>query len=148
MANDPTYASVIAAGFDRAAWCKTCLRYQLHRALDNDVFECAVCHAKHVARMTDREWMLEYAPHGYRYMKNRIPFDVLDMAVCPAEIIAIEMDRLHLKMQREIEGRFEPSVFTKLTIYPKQTGESLNHLDPLLPRFGIEIEIRQPVAAP
>lgn len=41
----------------------------------------------------------------------------------------------------------ESDVFTRLTVYPKQTGENLNHLDPLVPRFGVEIEMRYPVEA-
>jgi hypothetical protein len=148
MANEnPTYATMMADGYDRAVWCEPCGHYLLHRALDNDVFECAICHGKQHLPMTDREWMLKYAPHGYRYMKNRIPFEVLDMAVSPSDILSIEIDHLHRKMERETEGGFEAAVFTRVSVYPKQVGESLNHLDPLLPRLGIEIEIRQPTAA-
>jgi hypothetical protein len=149
MANEnPTYATMMADGYDRAVWCEPCGHYLLHRALDNDVLECAICHRKQYAPMTDREWMLQYAPNGYRYMRSHVTFETLEMAICPAGIIAIEMDHLHRKMEREIEGRFESTVFTRVSIYPKQVGESLNHLDPLLPRLGIEIEIRQPTAAP
>jgi hypothetical protein len=148
MANgNPTYATMMADGYDRAVWCEPCGHYLLHRALDNDVFECGACHTKQYAPMTDREWMLQYAPHGYRYMRNRIPFDVLDMAASPSDILLIEIDNLHRKMEREIEGRLKAAVFTRVSVYPKQVGESLNHLDPLLPRLGIEIEIRQPTAA-
>ena len=148
MANDPTYASVIADGYNRAAWCESCQRHRLHRDLDNDVFECAACHAKHFSKMSDREWMLQWAPNGDRYMKKQISFETLDRAVFPAGILSIEMDHLRRKMEREIDGRFQAEIYTRITVYPKQVGESLNHLDPLLPRFGIEIEIRQPAAAP
>src|SRR5690242_20000555 len=111
-----TNEALISEGFNRAAWCKSCKRHQLHRALDNEIFECAVCHTKHHSPMSDREWMLKYAPHGYRYMRTRLTFETLDRAVCPAGILTIELDRLKRKMEREIDGRFESSVFTRVTV--------------------------------
>jgi hypothetical protein len=76
-------------------------------------------------------------------MKTRLPFSVLDNAVSPADIIKIEMDRLEQKLDREygIIAR-KPGRLTKVSVYPKQAGESINCLDPLVPREGIEIEIR------
>ena len=81
-------------------------------------------------------------------MRTWISFETLTFAESPAEVLELALDRLQFKMEHEIEGRFLPIVFTRITVYPKDVGESLNHLDPLLPRLGIEIELRQPAAAP
>lgn len=97
--------------------------------------------------MKDHDWKLEYAPHGYRYAKTRIPFETLERAAFPSDVLTHELDHLRHKLETEVDGRFQPSVFTKVTVYPKDIGESLNHLDPFRPRFGIEIELRQPAAA-
>lgn len=98
--------------------------------------------------MTEYQWRLEYAPNGYRFAKTRITFEALDRERFLADRLAFEVDSLRRQMEQEIDGRFYASVFTRVTIYPKDVGESLNHLDPLRPRFGIEIEMRQPAAAP
>lgn len=95
--------------------------------------------------MTKRDWMLKYAPNGYYYTKTRIPFEVLDNAVFPADIVRLEVDRLEQKLVRDYRAiPRKADTLTLLTVYPKQIGESLGRLDPLVPRHGIEIEIRQP----
>lgn len=96
--------------------------------------------------MKESDWLLKYAPYGYRYMKSRVSFDTLEFAEFPSAVLMHEMARLRLKLEREIDGRYSPTAFTRVTVYPKDIGESINHLDPLLPRFGIEIELRQPAA--
>lgn len=96
--------------------------------------------------MKEFDWKLQYAPHGYRYMRTWISFETLTFAKSPAEVLKLTLERLQFKMEHEIEGRFLPIVFTRITVYPKDVGESLNHLDPLLPRLGIEVELRQPAA--
>jgi hypothetical protein len=97
--------------------------------------------------MTELDWRKRYAPLGYRYAKTRISFETLERARNPAGVLSVEIDRLRDKLEREVEGRFNASVFTRLTVFPKDIGETLNHLDPLRPRFGIEIEMRQAVAS-
>ncbi len=99
-------------------------------------------------KLTMREWMLQYAPYGYRYVKTRIPYESLEFARMPADLLSIEIEQLRYKLERSAEGRFQGPVATFLTVYPKDIGETLNHLDPLRPRFGIEIEMRQPAAKP
>jgi hypothetical protein len=96
--------------------------------------------------LKEHEWKLRYTPHGYRYARSRISFETLGRARFPADILALELDRLVSKMEHDVEGAFYASVFTRLSVFPKDTGETLNHLDPLTPRFGIEIEVRQAAA--
>src|SRR5688572_3502607 len=94
--------------------------------------------------MKDFDWRLRYAPHGYQYAKHRITFDTLHYAHDPSVVIHHCMDRLLTQVSRQTGDVTESDVFTRITVYPKQTGETLNHLDPLVPRFGIEVEIRYP----
>lgn len=96
--------------------------------------------------MKDFDWRVRYAPHGYAYVKHRIGFDTLHFARLPSVVIRHAMEDTQLKLAKDCpyfyDGRLAQ---TRVSVFPKEVGESLNHLDPLKPRFGIEIEIRQPM---
>lgn len=97
-----------------------------------------------IGEMSSREWAIKYAPFGYAYYKCRLSFETLERAVFPSQIMEIEMDRLRRGLAREAPDFDERHVFTFISIWPKEIGENVNHLDPLKPRMGIEIEIRYP----
>ena len=96
--------------------------------------------------MKDFEWRKRYAPHGYSYVRRRIDFETLDRAFFPSNVLVETVEEMVVRIARETPYFYDPSLaHTRLSIYPKDIGEDINHLDPLKPRFGIEIEIRQPV---
>lgn len=95
--------------------------------------------------MKDFEWRKQFAPHGYAYVKRRIDFETLDR-YSPSSVLQVTVEQMREKLARDCPYFYAPSLAqTRLSVYPKDIGESLNHLDPLKPRFGIEIEIRQPM---
>lgn len=98
--------------------------------------------------MKDFDWRLRYAPHGYTYVRHHVSFVTLEYAQFPSDVIEIEMEQMRAKIAKDCPYFYDPLLaHTRITVYPKDVGESINHLDPLKPRFGIEIEIRQPLPA-
>lgn len=98
--------------------------------------------------MKDFEWRILYAPHGYAYVKERITFEVLERAYDPSDVWERVVDRMQYKLSKDCPYFYDPSLaHTRVSVFPKDIGESVNHFDPLKPRFGIEIEIRQPMPA-
>jgi len=95
--------------------------------------------------MKEMEWRLQYAPKGYHVVKEHICFETIERARIPSYVIENCVDRLLRMLSREVGDVSATDVFTRLTVFPKQIGENVNHLDPLVPRFGIEIEARFPL---
>lgn len=95
--------------------------------------------------MNDMEWRKRYAPHGYAYVKRRIDFEMLDRYP-PAGFLQLTVGQMFERLAKDCPYFFAPSLAqTRVSVYPRDIGEDINHLDPLKPRFGIEIEIRQPM---
>jgi len=97
-------------------------------------------------------WRMEYAPHGFIYVTRLIDFAQLEVGYDARELIAFEVQCLHETLRQQLlhDGPFkydEGRAFTRITVFPKQLGECLNHLDPLGIRMGIELEMRWPVAS-
>lgn len=93
----------------------------------------------------DFNWRLRYAPNGYHFLRQRITFETLERAWSSRELIALTVERMEQKVYlaaREDCAAFSPHTF--ISVYPKHVGENLNCLDPLVPRFGVEIEVRLP----
>jgi len=96
--------------------------------------------------MKDFEWRIRYAPHGYHYMKRRIDFETLEEVRFASHVLSTAIEEMLVRISKECPYFYDPSLAqTRLSVYPKDVGEDLNHLDPLRPRLGIEIEIRQPM---
>lgn len=92
------------------------------------------------------DWRKRFAPHGYAYIRRRIDFVTLDFARFPSYVIQYTIEEMLTKLAKDCPYFYDPSLaHTRLSVYPKEVGETINHLDPLKPRFGIEIEIRQPM---
>lgn len=95
--------------------------------------------------MKDFEWRKRYAPHGYQYVKHRIDFETLRRN-SPSDVVIRTMEYMERKMLKDCPYFYDPKLAqTRVSVYPKEVGENVTHLDPLKPRFGIEIEIRQPM---
>lgn len=96
----------------------------------------------------DYDWRVTFAPNGYAVVKERLSFETLERAYFPKDLMEIVLDRMQRKLLHDYPALFDrfhlPLAHTRISVYPKDIGESINHLDPLKPRFGIEIEIRQP----
>jgi hypothetical protein len=98
--------------------------------------------------MKDFEWRKRYAPHGYAFVRERLSFDSLEYAYDPASRLQVAMEAMYRKLAKACPWFFDPLLAeTRVSVFPKDVGESVNHLDPLMPRFGIEIEVRQPLPA-
>lgn len=96
--------------------------------------------------MKDFDWRLQFAPNGYAYVKERISFETLERAYFPKEVWEVALENMQRKLSKNCPFFFDPSLaHTQISVFPKEVGENINHLDPLKPRFGIEIEIRQPL---
>jgi len=96
--------------------------------------------------MKDFEWRKTYAPNGYAYVRERISFGTLERAYYPSAILEVALEHMERKLLKECPYFYDPRLaHTRLSVFPKDIGENINHLDPLKPRFGIEIEIRQPL---
>lgn len=98
-------------------------------------------------------WRIQYAPFGYIFATRAIDFIELELKNDTRWLIAWTIQYLHDSLRQRLykvgsinslyydEGRS----FTRISVYPKQVGESLNTLDPLRLRMGIDIEVRWPV---
>lgn len=99
--------------------------------------------------MKDFEWRKRFAPNGYHVVRQRLTFEAVERAYCPRDVLDAVVDRLQKMLSRALAENarsYDPRAReTRITVWPKEIGESVNHLDPLKPRFGIEIELRQPV---
>jgi hypothetical protein len=94
----------------------------------------------------DFEWRKRFAPNGYAYVKQRVSFETVERAYSPKDVFDYTLESMHRKLAKDCPYFFDPLLAqTRITVFPKETGETINHLDPLKPRFGIEIEIRQPM---
>lgn len=94
----------------------------------------------------DFEWRQRFAPNGYAYVKERLSFETLERAVFPVNVFIVTLDNMRRKLSKDCPFFFDASLaHTRISVFPKDIGENINHLDPLKPRFGIEIEIRQPM---
>lgn len=101
--------------------------------------------------MEESAWRVQYAPHGFIYSTRQIDFMQLEEFYDIKELIAHEIQCLHDILKARLLRAFvseydEARAFTRISVFPKQIGESLNHLDRLGLRMGIEIEIRWPAS--
>lgn len=97
--------------------------------------------------MKEFDWRVKYAPHGYSRIQNRITFHALQSAYSPSGFLRLTIEWMRLRMIKECPYFFDGrEAQTFITVWPRDVGEDLNHLDPLKPRLGLEIEIRQPMS--
>jgi hypothetical protein len=96
--------------------------------------------------MKDFDWRKKFAPNGYAWVRERVSFETLGQSRFPKDVLSLTMERMEHKLLKDCPYFFAPSAaHTRISVFPKDVGETVNHLDPLKPRFGIEIEIRQPM---
>lgn len=70
----------------------------------------------------------------------------MTLARSPSHELGRVIEEMQAGIAKQCVYFYNPALAeTRVTVYPKDVGENLNHLDPLKPRFGIEIEIRQPM---
>lgn len=96
--------------------------------------------------MKDFEWRERFAPNGYWAVRQHVSMETLESAQASREILPFVLEDMALKLEKDCPYLYDPSTRTTLlTVWPKDVGEDVNHLDPLRPRLAIEIELRQPV---
>lgn len=102
----------------------------------------------------ETEWRQKYAPFGFLGYRECISFD--QMARAPEfvpDLFRLTIERLHYALKKQFlkTGTATPydegKAFTRITVYPKYLGESLDHLDLMNVRLGIELEIRWPMTS-
>lgn len=98
--------------------------------------------------MKEMEWRRRYAPRGYAWRSLRFDFVTLEASYDLADLISYHVDVMIETMECLARQRDMPfaagDVFTRISVWPKEVGEHLNQLDPLVGRLGIVIEIRFP----
>lgn len=115
------------------------------RRLNNHKAVGALVFLRYNALMKDFDWRKRYAPHGYAYVKRRLDFATLDFARFPSGVLQVTVEEMQRKLGDDCSYFNPATAHTRVSVYPIEVGENLNHLDPLKPRLGLEIEIRQPV---
>ncbi len=89
------------------------------------------------------DWRKEFAPNGYYGVKERLAFETIEHS---RSVISLAIDRMERMIETKCQYFFDPAKrVIRITVWPTDIGEDVNHLDPLRPRFGLEIEMRQPV---
>lgn len=98
----------------------------------------------------DRRWRMHFAPRGFLYRSMRIPFEMFDPSdevhrLMFFDTLAMMRRELKAAMLAEEARCDDSTIVTLISVYPKDVGECLSHLDPLGIRLGIQIEMRFPM---